>query len=217
MTVGSPAEEARLMGLDWDGDGEITSAEDRTKQASGVFWSGTEPTNRAFPIQRLDLGDGASNTLMISERNKLRDWAVPPPQTESDLAAILRLPFLAPLASHGFGIGTASFRDATGWHVMPCESPWSASPSQNQLRFERMRTIATHDCSEPPGDTQRIINSPSTFYLAPMSDHYGGVNVAFCDGAVSFMSEDVAPDVFARLLTSAGSSHGQSPLSDSDF
>ena len=110
VAAGSPAEQARSLGLDWDNNGEVTKREDLITEASGVFWSGLKPQNESFPIRRFDQGDGASHTLMMSERNKLRDWAVPPGQPTADLSLLLHLRYMAPLASHGFGMGTACFR-----------------------------------------------------------------------------------------------------------
>ncbi|MDG2384213.1 MAG: DUF1559 domain-containing protein [Pirellulaceae bacterium] len=42
-------------------------------------------------------------------------------------------------------------------------------------------------------------------FARPSSNHSGGVNVVFCDSHASFLSEDVAPNVYAQLLTASRS------------
>jgi prepilin-type processing-associated H-X9-DG protein len=39
-------------------------------------------------------------------------------------------------------------------------------------------------------------------YGFPSSNHPGGVNMAFCGGAVQFVSEEITPQVYAQLMTS---------------
>ncbi|MBA3484971.1 MAG: DUF1559 domain-containing protein [Pirellulales bacterium] len=39
-------------------------------------------------------------------------------------------------------------------------------------------------------------------YGFPSSNHSGGVNMAFCGGAVKFVSEEITPTVYAQLMTS---------------
>lgn len=215
VTSGSSVE--RALGLDWDDNGEVTRQEDLITEATGVFWVGPKPQSESFPIRRLDQGDGASHTLMMSERNKLRDWAVPPGQA-IDYVSILRLRYLAPLASHGFGMGTACFRDPSGVHLMPKDGAWSPSLQPQSLHFESIMSNARFDCPPfVPKNTDRIINAPSPWYLAPTSAHIGGVNVAFCDGAVVFMSDDLSPDVFARLLTSGATHYGEAIQPDNAY
>ena len=212
------SESSRLVGLDWDNNGEVTQQEDLITAASGVFWSGPKPQNESFPIRRLDQGDGASHTLMMSERNKSRDWAIPPPGGENPASIMWRLRFMAPLASHGFGMGTACFRNASGVHLMPKYGAWNPSLQPQSLHFESIMTNARNDC---PHDvllnTDRIINAPSHWYLAPTSAHASGVNFAFCDGAVVFMSDELSPDIFARLLTSGAARYGEAIQSDDAY
>lgn len=209
---------SRLLGLDWDNNAEVTQQEDLITAASGVFWSGPKAQNESFPIRRLDLGDGASHTLMLSERNKPRDWAIAPPASENPASMMWRLRFLAPLASHSFGMGTACFRNTAGVHLMPKSGAWNPSSPPQSLHFDSIMTNARFDCTHDILlNTYRIINAPSHWYLAPTSAHVGGVNVAFCDGAVVFMSNELSPDVFARLLTSGAADYGEAIQSDNAF
>lgn len=206
------------IGIDWDGSGQISKHEELATTATGVFWSGHDLTNKSFNVSRMDTGDGTSNTLMISERNRKRDWAVPPLQSSVDLTQVLRLRYLAPMTSHGFGISTAAFRDAIGMHVMPKEGAWTASPVNQHLQYTMLDTGGRFDCPNyVQNATDGIINQPGSYHAPPMSDHIGGVNVAFCDGSVVFMSEELDPQVYTLLLTSAGSRNGQRLLSGDEF
>ena len=209
---------SRLAGLDWDNNAEVTQQEDLITAATGVFWVSPKPQNESFPIRRLDQGDGASHTLMLSERNKPRDWAIPPAPRENPASILWRMRFMAPLASHGFGMGTACFRNPYGVHLMPKFGEWTPSLEPQSLHFEAIMTNARFDCPHHVLlNADRIINAPSHWYLAPTSAHVGGVNVAFCDGAVVFMSNDLSPDVFARLLTSGAADYGEAIQSDNGY
>ena len=43
------------------------------------------------------------------------------------------------------------------------------------------------------------------------------VNMAFADGSCKVVSDQIAPSVYARLLSPMGGRYGQTELSDSDF
>lgn len=206
------------IGIDWNNDSQVSKHEDLVTTGTGVFWSGHQLSNESFNISRLDTGDGTSQTMLLTERNRRRDWAIPPIQATLDLSQVLRLRYLAPMVSHGFGMSTASFRDTSGVHMMPKEGAWAVSPRTKHLQYRALDTVARYDCP-PPGllPTRRIINETSSYFAAPMSDHAGGVNMAFCDGSVVFMSEDLHPDVYVRLMTSDGSRNGQHLLSGEDY
>ena len=207
----------RHIGMDFDNDGTVTQAEDLVTTATGVFWSGPEAINKSFALRRLDQGDGASHTLMLSERNKFRDWAVRPWDPGIDDVLLWRLRFLAPLTSHGFGMSTASFLDSAGANVMPNEGSWTSRPATHQLEFDVINTTSRAGCPALLKPTQQVINSPSPWHAPPKSAHSGGVNAAFCDGAVVFLSETIDSSVYARLLTSVGAQNGQAVVSDNEY
>ena len=55
----------------------------------------------------------------------------------------------------------------------------------------------------------------------PNSNHFGGVTVAWVEGSVGFLSQDIDRNVYARLISPAGSKlsnpNSQAPLGESDF
>lgn len=101
---------------------------------------------------------------------------------------------------------------------MPKYGAWNPSLQPQRLHFEFIMSNQRFDCPPfTPKNTDCIINAPSHWYLALTSAHIGGVNVAFCDGAVVFMSDDLSPDVFARLLTSGATHYGEAIQSDNAY
>ncbi len=91
------------------------------------------------------------------------------------------------------------------------------------------RSPNAHDVAGlPQGESliNRLKSGPeanvSKFAAAPNSGHAGGVNVAWASGAVGFISQDVDVNVYARLLTPAGTRQraaipSQNPLSENEF
>lgn len=105
---------------------------------------------------------------------------------------------------------------------MPKEdNPWLIRPEKSQLSFDRLIQSRT-DCKPyRPVDLSETINNrendPGNAYLGLSSEHGPGVNAAFCDGRVTFLSEDIDSTVYARLLTSGGTRYGEVLLSDNSF
>lgn len=209
----------RRIGLDYDRVGGISEKEDLVFRAGGVFWSDTEAVNPFLSVTVLYRGDGASNTLMISERDLLRDWSQPPPNVAQHLQACSRLPFLAPIASHTFGVSTSCFRSPDGIHVMAKDGHYVSQNKANVYSYPSFMTNGREDCPPPyiPEDAQNVIGESSVWHPSPMSQHFGKVVVGFCDGAVTMLSEDLDPMVYSRLLTSDGAKYGEPILSASEF
>ncbi|MEZ6042303.1 MAG: DUF1559 domain-containing protein [Planctomycetaceae bacterium] len=72
-----------------------------------------------------------------------------------------------------------------------------------------------------PGTTK---NPDLQISAAANSNHPGGVNLAWCDGSVGFISQDIDINVYTRLMSPAGTKirtavgiDAQPPLSDGDF
>lgn len=216
-SAGSGVQRNRSIGLDWNQNGVVTQYEDTVTTATGIFWTNTERTNRSFEFRQVDQGDGSSHTLMVSERHRARDWAVPPTALvdKQDLGFLYRNRFMAPVASHGFGMSSMAFH-VNAVHAMPKEGVWVPQPRTKELAPREFTSIRI-DCSPPPLPIVQVINAPSCQVPAPTSNHRGGVNAVFCDGHVSFLSNDMSTEVFKKLMTSDGSGYGERLLSDDEF
>jgi len=53
--------------------------------------------------------------------------------------------------------------------------------------------------SPPSG---KVINNPTETTLYPSSSHYGGIQVAFCDGHARFIADSIESGVYAQIVTS---------------
>jgi len=68
-------------------------------------------------------------------------------------------------------------------------------------------------------------SAAGVFAAAPNSNHPGGVNVAYCDGSVGFISDSIDTIVYASLISPAGARNrqtstgipAQDPLSDNQY
>lgn len=78
------------------------------------------------------------------------------------------------------------------------------------------------DPNVPDGIINGARTGPEGERPFPNSMHTGGINVGFCDGSARFLSEDIDLNVYAQLISPAGTKvfpgvGPQPPLSSSDF
>ncbi|MCR9199315.1 MAG: DUF1559 domain-containing protein [Planctomycetaceae bacterium] len=206
----------RVWGVDWNRDSEVTPEEDRISAGSRVFWGSIKPQSTANMQQILDLGDGTSNTLMISERDRAREWSGLRQPVHGPLFA--RLPFMAPWLSHGFGLSTATLRDAAGDFMLPVYGEYPPKSNRNAWVYTEVMNNGHPICEDPPPvPATSVINNPNKWHPSPSSGHHGVVVVGFCDGAVRTVSENIDARVYVHLLTSAGARYGEEILSGEQF
>jgi prepilin-type N-terminal cleavage/methylation domain-containing protein/prepilin-type processing-associated H-X9-DG protein len=163
--------------------------------ANGVFMSGWEgkPASAYRPVTKFTrdfIRDGTSNTLLLSENLDARFYYDADPD-KSSAAALSTKPF-------GIDPGFAS-------------SPVPKSPE----RYTTFVWWADDPTLQPVNPLRKINGKPvpgspdeqypeSMNYARPSSNHPGGVNVAWCDGHSSFLSEGIAYDVFCLIMSSQG-------------
>lgn len=99
----------------------------------------------------------------------------------------------------------------------PNDVSWAACPMP--AREIGNATMSTHvvlhppalgTAQEPPAGMRTVNPTPETLLVSsndwrlryPSSPHRGGVVVTFCDGHTQFLDEDIAPWVYAQILTS---------------
>lgn len=161
---------------------------------NGIFlsgWEGKVSTSRPVSkFQRDFIRDGSSNTLLMSENLDARFYY------DAD-----------PDKTGAVGLSTKQVGTDPGFGT----SPVPKSP-------ERYTTFVWwgDDATLKPVNPLRKINgkpvpgSPdemypeSMNYARPSSNHPGGVNVSWCDGHSTFLSEGMSYDVFCLIMSSEG-------------
>lgn len=130
-------------------------------------------------------GDGLTNTIMLSENLKAYLWGY----VESEHQSV-------PDKKYHFGVcwedpddvATPPTADPEGYKTEAAYRKINGQRVDNSVLFTTFADDATQGMQRN--------------YGFPSSNHSGGVNMAFCGGAVKFVSEDISPQVYAQLMTS---------------
>jgi prepilin-type N-terminal cleavage/methylation domain-containing protein/prepilin-type processing-associated H-X9-DG protein len=151
--------------------------------ANGIFFDLNKNTNigpqdnreGALPVQMSmsAISDGTSRTLIVSENLHTWFWTYGLKNDSSQIKD----------TKHLFGF------------------IWKSNPGQN----DRVNGDKYYDLTNPgPPATMEDFADATKYegYGYPSSAHPGGVNVAYCDGHVTFLAESVEPQVYAQLMTS---------------
>jgi len=173
---------------------------DRTRVAnlpSGVSWIGATDARDlpkpGAPEQVMTIayvqskGDGTSNTMMLTESLAALNWGYRDPNDYQK----------TPDASYQFGFV---------W-----EQP-SALTSNPQLRINGIKNQPSYSNFADMNkefSTPSATDPPNPIPGMPSSYHPGGVNAAFLDSRVVFISDQIDPFIYAQLMTS---NHKQSDL-----
>lgn len=181
--------------------------------ASGVFWRDQDTT-----IDQISSGDGTSQTIFLSENLNVTNYSVDgtgytmggwsSPFT-GDIAFAARV-----LSTYTTGLSTVTDAGTQG-------GIGSASPSAKSTGLILSGSAQSLGFANPPAELSKI-----NFNLAgatdsqsprPSSLHPGVVNMAFGDGSVKVISQDIDDTVYLRLLTPFGGRYGQNVLADTAF
>jgi prepilin-type processing-associated H-X9-DG protein len=195
-------------------------------QANGVFfnhWNREQTSNTGQPVTAMGIAtttagviynegpivsisqdyitlhDGSSLTLMLSENN-YAPWAMLKVTTQNAaLAAIC--PFLWPIQSPYNGAAFWSTGTnlqapyAAGTEAQNCFIWW---PDAQPNPLMKINSTQASRAAVPQYDYK------IAYTIAPSSNHPTGVNVAFCDGHIRFLSQDTDYTVFCLLMTPYG-------------
>ena len=161
--------------------------------------------------------DGTSKTLMIAEirtRDNQEDergaWALALPGTTLLAADMHNVP------EGSFGCRPDNDRGETGTAEMSRQSyspteqtltgaskantPNSGADAANTIAADWLRTCPESTAAQFEGMPCR--NSGfNTGFASPRSLHPGGVNVTYCDGSADFLTDEIEPHLFARLIS----------------
>jgi len=154
-------------------------------QGTGVFWRDVDTT-----VDQISLGDGLSQTLMLSESLNANGFGLIDPVRTGGWPREMEFSFV---------IGTGS-------PTQPRNLVFAANSSLALQTVVLGPFAINADKGNWPG------NCPS-----PSSLHPGIVGVALCDGRARTLSENINAFVYASLITPRGVRSGQVPLSDADY
>ena len=192
--------------------GNVGSPGDAT--ANGIFLSGwegkTSPSRPVAKFQRDFIRDGSSNTLLMSENLDARFYYDADPDITSAANLSTKQVGSSP-PDPGFGT-----------------SPVPTSPERyttfvwwgDDATLQPANTLRKINGKPAPGSQDEMYHQSMNF-ARPSSNHPGGVNVSWCDGHSTFLSEGMSYDVFCLIMSSEGKkttppgSAFQGPLSGS--
>jgi prepilin-type N-terminal cleavage/methylation domain-containing protein/prepilin-type processing-associated H-X9-DG protein len=129
-------------------------------------------------------GDGLTNTIMLSENLKSYLYGYNANDHEN-----------VPDKKYHFGI---CWEDPDLVTVAPSTDPdgYKSEKSYRKINGQRVDNAVLFTTFEDETNSGMQPN-----YGFPSSNHSGGVNMAFCGGAVKFVVEDISPQVYAQLMT----------------
>jgi prepilin-type N-terminal cleavage/methylation domain-containing protein/prepilin-type processing-associated H-X9-DG protein len=138
------------------------------------------PANRPEDVQKtitsmdyVGAFDGATNTLMLSENNQVLSYLI-----HYDSPSMTRT---VPTSNRPYNTMTEKQYVGFCWYLQPNSTLHTINRNKNE-DFTSTGMIDRN-------------------YARPSSNHPGGVNVAFCDGRVYFLSENIPYRVYRQLMT----------------
>ncbi len=203
FTFGSTSANNLLYLVDWDDDGRCLGCGTNTPdngdlkifRATGVFFPPGPTGKSSVSLDFISEGDGQTNTIMLTENLQAQRWDIP--ARLHDVAFALRVTNDNPNSSSGQpdAVGAISPRDRRAYQLILAgggSADFGPSfPNRNKDNANE-------------GEAPR-----------PSSNHAGQFNVAFCDGRVRALNDNIDQRVYARLVTSDGQRHGQDLLRES--
>ncbi|MBA3312529.1 MAG: DUF1559 domain-containing protein [Planctomycetota bacterium] len=155
------------------------------------------PTNSRMTLDRIGVGDGTGNTLLVSENlnggvaagadaNGLIGWL-----SNNDQALTFGIEFDMNAFAPNYASTSANLRP-TLWN-----DTFNAMPAKTRINGK-------NDPALPNEKLQR-----------PSSNHAGSVNVIWADGRGTTLSETIDASVYGRILSSGGSLRNQASVDDS--
>ncbi len=182
-----------------------SSASNRLGYATGVIWQKDSGASicgsggKRFEDERrmgfgfISQGDGITNTLLLGENCSPKEGLTSTTGSWAT-ASIYGLIFAVDTDDIEFG-STKLHNRGTGAELI---LDWTGV--------------------EDLGESSINASVPSTANsLRPASNHQDIVHFAFCDGSARPLSDSIEDEVYLKLVTSAGSLHGEGILNESDF
>lgn len=189
---GDPRGLHRLGQISWNENETLDEDVDvDVSAATGVTWRHHERIQPS--LDYIATGDGASSTILLTENLQAGHWY------DTDTATI----------AFGLPVDTRNGQVAFGPGMVfeSVERPLNTEfKGGNLLADSTQRWQINVDRNAERGTRPR-----------PSSNHKGGVNAMFCDGSGRYLSDNIDPHVYVRLLTSNGITHGEPVLKERSY
>jgi len=198
--------------------------------SSGVFWRNVGDAGYRPSVDYVNVGDGTSTTLMVTENLNAGRWYN---TSVNEIGFGIRIPVDATAApTVGIGSPCGEFPSSLSLNTQfPCSTFMTASAASliNQIVSLSSTAVASTTTSTSTnlnsdagdgcgsdGSTTTTL-STTTSIPRPSSQHSGGVNVIMVDGSGRFLSETINAHVYARLVTSNGVTNAELTLNQADY
>jgi prepilin-type N-terminal cleavage/methylation domain-containing protein/prepilin-type processing-associated H-X9-DG protein len=175
---------------------------------SGVFWRDQDMT-----LDQISSADGTSQTILLAENLNVRRYVtnsylggwVSPYTGDTGFGARILSTYASPTSTvtastsaGGIG-GAASTTKSTGLILSGTNQGTAFAASATEVSKINFNFNTATDGQSP----------------RPSSLHPGVVNIAFCDGAVKLIGQNIDDTVYLRLLSPLGGRYGQNVLNES--
>jgi prepilin-type processing-associated H-X9-DG protein len=180
------------MPRDWADNGvffDRYTGDPRVNSSGGGGSSSSSQTTQIVSMNSAYVmrGDGLQNTVLVSENVDAGNYT---DQQEAKLGMVWS------------GTGTVN----TG------SDPPNLNPSDDNMRINRGTgmsdlqggSVQTSSNTATQNSSSSSSSPQASVFARPSSYHPGGVNMAFCDGRVTFVSQDIDYYVYCMLLSSNG-------------
>jgi len=220
--------------------GSCTPADIDTARDTGVFWRDLRTLASPPPLpyrsdsfrmtlDRIQLQDGMGQTLMILENHNAQNWGgsnfpvstgPAPPATNQPIygfAGAGYVPSYSPKASSVLDTCVVVNAVPNNWPNSKSDIVFVGGGSSGALAINRV--ISTPGVAANSGPLSRVNGNLGLLGASPFpsSSHPGLVMAAFCDGRARPISEDIGFSIYAYLITSGGSKHGQPVVGDNEY
>jgi prepilin-type N-terminal cleavage/methylation domain-containing protein/prepilin-type processing-associated H-X9-DG protein len=181
----------------------VASAAGRGLWNVGAWINSTSspPTRVNTGVKFRECTDGLSKTILLSERLRatvgVQTWAATTGQSVT--SAIAQVPGISSAPSACLAVS-----DGTGYVAgTQVKTVWGLFWTDGQAERVGFHTILPPNAPSCGGTTANADNT--TAVLPPTSGHPGGVNVAFGDGAVAFISDSIDTGNLGVVVSSTSS------------